>query len=264
MADDVVHLDVSDGVATVTLDHPDVRNALTRDVAVGVIDAFETVGDSDARCVVLEATGDAFCAGGDINAMLERFSEDVPQTEVVDRIVRETAGAIRAVRSCDLPTVATIDGSAFGAGAALAIACDVLLASDEAKISFGFRQVGLAVDSGVSHLLPRLVGENVAKELVYTGELLDAERAADLGVFNHVYPADAFDEQASEFVDRIASGPTAALSTSKRLLQQGVDSSLDDAIRNEAAAQATLLESDDHREGATAFLEGREPEFEGE
>ncbi|MDG5776357.1 enoyl-CoA hydratase-related protein [Haloarculaceae archaeon H-GB2-1] len=263
MPDDAVHLDLDGGVATVTLDHPDVRNALTQEVALGVADAFDDIATSDARCVVLEATGNAFCAGGDITAMLERFSSDVPQTDVVDRIVTETAGAIRAVRTCDLPTVAKIDGSAFGAGAGLAIACDILLASEDAKISFGFRQVGLAVDSGVSYLLPRLVGENVAKELVYTGDLVDAERAAELGLFNHVYPSETFEEQASELIDRIASGPTAALSTSKRLLQQSQDSSLETAIRNEAAAQATLLESEDHREGATAFLEGRDPEFEG-
>jgi enoyl-CoA hydratase/carnithine racemase len=181
----------------------------------------------------------------------------------VDRIVEETAGAVSAVANCDLPTVAKLDGAAYGAGATLAIACDLLLASSSAKISFGFRQVGLSIDSGASYLLPRLVGENVAKELVFTGELIDADRAKDVGLFNRVFPDDEFDARVDDVVQRIATGPTVALRNSKRLLEQGLDSTFEQAVHNEAAMQVVSAETDDHAEGVRAFVEKRDPEFEG-
>ncbi|RJT01159.1 enoyl-CoA hydratase/isomerase family protein [Halococcus sp. IIIV-5B] len=202
--DDAVLLDVEDGVATLTVNRPDVRNALTHEVSQGILDALDEVEGSDARCLVVT-----------------------------------------------------------GAGANLAVACDVQLASEESKISFGFRQVGLAVDTGTSYFLPRIVGENTAKELVFTGELVEADRAESLGLFNHVYPESEFDEQADEFVEEIATGPTVALKTSKRLVGQGFESSLDQAMENEAAAQAAVFETHDHREGAESFMGREEPDFEG-
>jgi len=298
---DNVTLDVSDGVATVTLDHPEMRNALTSGVATDLIDAMDAVPD-DARCVVVAGNGSTFCAGGDIDAMVEglegersepserasgersegdrkepsvRTGNEVtrersdprggpePAHDRVERIVEETAGAVRAVATCDLPTVAKIHGPAYGAGGALAIACDVLLASESASISFGFRQVGLNVDSGASHLLPRIVGDNVAKELLYTGELIDAERAEAVGLFNHVYPDDEFESRVAGMVGRIAAGPTVALKQSKRLVEDGLTSSLDAAIANEAAAQIVSASADDHEEGVRAFVESREPDFRG-
>ncbi|WP_436929561.1 enoyl-CoA hydratase/isomerase family protein [Halosimplex halobium] len=260
---DHVTLDVSDGVATVTLDHPEMRNALTSGVATDLIDAMDAIPE-EARCVVLAGNGSTFCAGGDIDAMVDGLDSEVPAHERVERIVGETAGAVRAVATCDLPTVAKIHGPAYGAGGALAIACDVLLASDSASISFGFRQVGLNADSGASHLLPRIVGENVAKELLFTGELIDADRAEEVGLFNHVYDDEELDERVAGMVERIASGPTVALKQSKRLVEQGQTGSLDEAIENEAAAQIVSASTDDHEEGVRAFVASREPEFEGE
>jgi len=295
-----VTLDVTDGVATVTLDHPEMRNALTSGVATDLIDAMAAVPD-EARCVVIAGNGPTFCAGGDIDAMVEGLegersepserasgeqsdpraarptegrprneraakprAGEVPAHDRVERIVEETAGAVRAVATCDLPTVAKIHGPAYGAGGALAIACDVLLASESASISFGFRQVGLNVDSGASHLLPRIVGDNVAKELLYTGELIDAERAKEVGLFNHVYADEEFEGRVAGMVDRIASGPTVALKQSKRLVEQGPTSSLDEAIENEATAQIVSASTADHEEGVRAFVASRDPEFEGE
>jgi enoyl-CoA hydratase/carnithine racemase len=254
---------VDDGVATLTLNRPSVRNALTEEISAGIIDALGELEGSDARCLVVEGAGGAFSAGGDVNAMSERLAGEVPLDEAVRHISQETSRAVKRVAEFDLPTVAKIDGIAFGAGANLAIACDIQLASAESRISFGFRQVGLAVDSGTSYLLPRSVGENTAQELVLTGELVAAERAEKLGLFNHVYPADEFDERADEFVEQIATGPTVALRTSKRLIRQGLESSLDQAMENEAAAQAAVFETDDHREGAESFMAGEEPDFEG-
>ena len=260
---DPVLLDVENGVATVTLNRPDDRNALSAELSAAILDAVDEVeADDDARCLVVEGTEGTFCAGGDVNAMVELMSGAAELHEAVERIQQETHRVIRRVAEFHLPTIAKVDGVAYGAGANLAIAADITLASADARLSFGFRQVGLGVDSGTSYLLPRQVGVSRAKELVFTGEMLDAEEAADLGLFNHVYEED-FDERADEFVEPIAAGPTVALRHSKKLIEQGMDASLADALDNEAAAQAAVFATEDHEEGATAFMEGREPEFEG-
>jgi len=258
-----VTLEVDDGIATLALNRPDDRNALSAEMSGAIVETVRDLEDrEDVRCLVITGREGTFCAGGDVDAMVRLMSGQAELHEAVDRVQRETSMAVRAVAEFPLPTVATVDGVAYGAGANLAIAADVTLASAEAKISFGFRQVGLAIDTGTSYLLPREVGVSKAKELVFTGELLDAEEAGDLGLFNHVYD-DEFEAEADAFVEQIATGPTVALRTSKKLVDQGTNQSLRDAQDNEAAAQAAVFETHDHEEGATAFMEGRDPEFEG-
>ncbi|PSQ43610.1 enoyl-CoA hydratase [Halobacteriales archaeon SW_7_68_16] len=255
-----------EGVAYVTLAYPELRNTLTADVAEGLVDAMRGVGGSDARCVHLAAEGPAFCAGGDVNAMVEgveaaeKGGRDPEQAR--EAVVR-TASAVTAVATCDVPTVAALEGPAYGAGAALALAADVVLASEEAGISFGFRPLGLAVDSGTSYFLPRVVGESTAKELVFTGEMVEADRAADLGLFNRVFSADSFEDEVASFVESVATGPTAALSASKRLIEAGGRRSLPDAVRAESDAQVEMATTEDHAEGVRAFVAERDPEFEG-
>jgi enoyl-CoA hydratase/carnithine racemase len=260
---DAVELDVEDGIATLTLNRPDNRNALSSEMSGAIIDAVDEVEEDDeARCLVVTGKEGTFCAGGDVNAMVQLMSGQAELHEAVERIQHETSRAIQRVAEFHLPTIARVDGVAYGAGANLAIAADVTLASADARISFGFRQVGLAIDTGTSYLLPRQVGVSKAKEIVFTGEMLGAEEAADLGLFNHVYAED-FDSRADEFVEQIATGPTVALRTSKKLIEQGFDASLKDALDNEAAAQAAVFATQDHEEGANAFMEGREPDFQG-
>lgn len=260
---DAVLLDVEDGIATITLNRPSSRNALTEEVSDGLVAALEDVQDEgEARAVVVTGSEGSFCAGGDVNAMMARMSGQAELYEAVRRIHRKTSRAIQAVYECYLPTVAKIDGVAYGAGANLALACDVQLGSPDAKISFGFRQVGLAIDTGTSYFLPRVVGINKAKELVFTGEMLDAEDALDLGLFCHVY--EDFEQEADEFVRDLADGPTIALETSKRALNQGLEQSIDQAMTREAAHQAAVFETHDHREGAEAFMGKRAPDFQGE
>jgi len=251
-----------DGVARVVLNDPDRRNALSVAMTEGIEAAIDQLEGGDARCVVFEGEGPAFCAGGDIDSMLERQDSDEPVDHAVRHVIQDIGRCVKRVYECEFPTVARIDGAAFGAGANLAIACDVTALHEDAQIGFGFREVGLAVDSGTSYLLPRLVGENVAKELVYTGELLDADRAEELGVVNHAVAADEFDARVSMLVDRVASGPTVALRTSKRLLRSEF-ATLGEAIEHEAGAQAAVFDTHDHEEGVAAFTEKRQPEFEG-
>jgi enoyl-CoA hydratase/carnithine racemase len=264
MADEAVLLDIEDGIATLTLNRPEMRNALTHEMSTSIIRTLDDLErEDDARVLVVTGSEGAFCAGGDINAMLERLSTDVPLQQAVKRIQQETSRAIQRLHEFYLPTVAKIDGVAFGAGANLALACDIQLMSAEAKMSFGFRQVGLAVDTGTSYFLPRAVGENTAKELVFTGELVDAERAETIGLVNHAYPAAEFEGRVAEFVAPLAAGPTVALRHSKQALINGTNRTLADSMAFEAMAQAAVFETADHTEGAEAFMGKRDPDFDG-
>jgi len=261
---DAVLLEVADGVATLTMNRPDRMNPLTGDVAVELDAHLADLADrDDVRCVVLRGAGGAFSAGGDVQHLQENLESDDSLDESARRIERGLGAAMARLVTCPYPTVAAVDGPAVGAGATLAIACDVVLASESAAIGFVFDQVGLSVDGGTSYLLPRVVGLNVAKELVFTGEVCDPERAADLGLFNHVYADAAFDDEVAALAAEIAAGPTVALRHSKRLLQDGLDKSLQEAIHDEALAQGVVFDTDDHAEGVRAFFEDRAPEFEG-
>lgn len=263
MADDPVLLDVEDGVATVTLNRPDRRNALSDEVSIALEDALAEVAEGDARCLVVTGAGGAFSAGGDVDRMRRRVETDMPIDAAIRNVEQRTAGVVGRVYRFPVPTVAKIDGPAVGAGAGLALACDLQLASEDAKLGFVFRHVGLSCDAGTSFLLPRLVGANKAKELVLTGEVLDADEALDLGLLNHVYPAEAFDERVDALVADIATGPTVALRHAMRLIDGAADKAFEDALADEAAAQGVALGTADHEEGVAAFLEDREPAFEG-
>ena len=262
MSDDAVLLTVEDGVATVTLNRPDERNALAEPTATRLAARFDEIADGDARCVVLRGAGSAFCAGGDVAAMVNGVDGDLPATARAETVAAIN-DAVAAVYDCRLPVVAAIDGPAFGAGAGLALACDLQLASPDASIGFGFRQVGLAVDSGVSYFLPRIVGPNKAKELVFTGELLDADAARELGLFTRLFEADAFEAGVENIVGTIAEGPTVALAEAKRALDRGGESTFEVALEREEAAQAVAFGTADHEEGTAAFMDQREPDFSG-
>jgi enoyl-CoA hydratase/carnithine racemase len=261
MAMEYVDVEIDEAVATVTLDRPAVRNAISEALATDLEDAIERSRDADARCLVLTGAGDAFCSGGDVEAMVQNQQREHSYEDRRARVERSVTRAVAALYTCPIPVVAKVDGAAYGAGAGLLLACDVQLARPDARVGFGFRRVGLAVDSGVSHLLPRYVGLNTAKELVFTGELLDADRARELGLFTRLFERASFEAGVESIVDTVAGGPTAALATSKRLLNDRQDS-LQAATAAEARAQAVLLDSADHAEGAAAFLEGRDPDFE--
>lgn len=264
MSDKAVLLDIEEGIATITLNEPDSRNALSESIGSGLLDALADVEDSDASCVIIEGAGGAFSAGGDVNRMLEGLTGDVPLDERVKTLEDTTSEVMIEVVKFPLPTIAKIDGPAVGAGANLAIACDIQVATEDASFGFVFRQVGLSVDAGTSYLLPRLVGANVAKELVFTGDIFGADRAKEIGLINHVYENEKFDEEVQSLAERIASGPDVAFRHTKRLLNEGFEKSVEQAVTDEAVAQGIVFQTDDHYEGVEAFMEGRDPEFEGQ
>jgi enoyl-CoA hydratase/carnithine racemase len=191
--------------------------------------------------------------------MVESIENDVPIDDRVQGLLQSTNRVVKRLGEFSLPTIAKTDGPAVGAGANIAILCDLQLASDRASIDFVSRQVGLGVDTGTSHRLPRLVGE----ELVFTGKIGDAQEASEIGLFNHVFSGDEFDERADEIIESIATGPTVALKHAKRLLSERCNKSLGEAMTDEAVAQGVIFGTEDHEEGFQAFLNGRSPEFDG-
>jgi enoyl-CoA hydratase/carnithine racemase len=261
--EDAVIFEVTDQIATITLNNPDVRNAITSAVSTGIVEALDEIEGTDARCVVFEGAGTAFCAGGDITMMMEGLSQDVPAWRKAQEIMNDLHRVIERVIRFPIPTVAKLDGQAFGAGGSLAIACDIQAAREDVLMSFAFEQVGLAVDSGTSWMLPRLVGENTAKRLAFTGQIIDAEEAYEMGIVTDLFAEDEFEDGVAELVADIAQGPTVGLTISKRLIRQNANKSLTAALDDEAAAQALALGTEDHEEGANAFMEGRDPDFEG-
>jgi len=264
MAEDSVLLDIEDGLATITLNEPDRMNPVSPGLKADLYDhLIELENTSNLRCVTIEGAGDAFSAGGDINRMANLIDEGVVGAERAELWMELSLPFLRKLNNIRVPTIAKIDGPAVGAGASLAIACDLQLASDESIIGFVFRQVGLAVDASVSYHLPRMVGSNVAKQLVYTGEILNAKEAEEIGLVNEVYPQSDFNEKADEMIASIAKGPTQAFKQSKRLIESGLSKSVEEAIKDEFVAQGLLTDTADHREGINAFLEGRNPEMEG-
>lgn len=258
-----ISYDVVDETATITIQNPELRNALTLGVATEISEAVERAEADEVRCLVLQGADGNFCAGGDIKSMVENLSDDREMEELIEESALPVERSVQNVYECSVPTVAKVDGSAFGAGATLALACDMVLASERAEMSFAFRRIGLSIDSGTSYMLPRVVGQKTAMDLVYTGKIVDAGRAEELGLVSRVVPTEEFEERSQEIIETIATGPTVALERSKRLLQDGADRSFDEAIEAETDGLRACFESEDFETGVRSFINKQTPEFEG-
>ena len=250
-------------VATLRLDRPQAMNALTFDVYRELTDTLRALADrADVRVVVLTGTGRAFCTGGDvreiIGALLGRDEKALLEFTTL------TCDLVRAMRALPRPIVASLNGTVAGAGAAIALAADVRIAADTARIAFLFVKVGLAgADMGAAHLLPRLVGLGRATELLMTGDFIDADEALRIGLYNRVVPAAELPAATATFVDRLLRGPAAGLAATKAALESEMTMDLESALRAEARIQAELMRGSDFREGFAAFQERRPPRFEG-
>lgn len=259
-----IKLDVTDGIATITLDRPEKMNALSEGITRGVDESLTRLnGRDDVRCVVVEGAGDAFCAGGDIGGMADRNEGELSGHDRVQGVIESAERVALGLYECDLPTVAKVDGYCFGAGMGVALANDIVLASEDATFSLAFRNVGLTLDYATSYFVPKAVGPYVSKELAITGEQVSGERAADIGLVNHAYAPGEFDEKADTFVRTVAEGPTVALQYSTTNVDRSYDRSVREVIEAEAKDQSLASGTADHREGVEAFTDGREPEFKG-
>jgi len=250
-------------VATLRLDRPQAMNALTFDVYRELTDTLRALADqSDVRAVVLTGTGRAFCTGGDVREIIgPLLGRD---EKALLEFTTLTCDLIRAMRALPRPIVASLNGTVAGAGAILAIASDLRVAADTAKIAFLFVKVGLAgADMGAAWMLPRIVGLGRATELLMTGEFIDAAEALRIGLYNRVVPAERLAAETAALVDRLARGPLEGLAATKRALMAEADVDLETALEQEARIQAKLMTRPDFQEGYAAFMAKRPPRFDG-
>ncbi|MDQ3767226.1 MAG: enoyl-CoA hydratase-related protein [Actinomycetota bacterium] len=258
-------LDVSldTGVATLRFTRPEVLNAFDDRLGAETLDAVRSVsGDEGVRCVVLTGTGRAFCSGEDLGALAEGYSRGDPAD--LGRILRERYNPlIRAILAAPKPVMAALNGVAAGAGASIALACDVRIASAEASLVWPFVKVGLVPDSGALWFLTRTVGASRAWSLVADANLVTASEALQLGLVHDVVQADEFERRWRAEARRLASGPTRAYALTKALLARASELSLDEQLELEVNAQTEAGATRDHLEGVQAFLSKRPPHWQG-
>lgn len=249
------------GIATITLNRPERLNALTFEVYRELTDTFAALRDEgDVRVVVITGAGRAFCSGGDVHDIIgELFSRDI---EGLLEFTRMTCELIQNIRALPKPVIASLNGTTAGAGACIALASDLRIASENARIAFLFVKVGLAgTDMLASYLLPRVVGLSKATEILYTGDFVTAAEAERMGLYNRVVPADQLQTATREFAERLARGPAFALGKTKEMLNRELHMDLAAALESEAQAQAICMQHPDYREAYEAFVAKREAKF---
>lgn len=250
-----------DHVVRVTYDRPDAMNAYDESLLRGAVEAFERLDErEEIRAIVLTGAGDAFCAGVDLS--------DMPLTPEMDFAEYETGlglfqNVVRTIRGIDTPVIAAVNGYALGAGCDTALACDFRVVSDEGVVGETFIDVGFVPGDGGAFLLPRLIGEARAKELIFTGRKLVGEEIVEWDLAREQVPADELLEAAEEFAAELADRPPIALAQSKRLVNTSFEVDLDRALQDATRAQRICSQTHDHEEAVAAFREDREPEFEG-
>jgi enoyl-CoA hydratase/carnithine racemase len=245
--------EVSDSVATITLNRPEVMNALTFEVYAELRDLFESLRYDDAvHVVIITGAGDSFCSGGDVHEIIGELLKRNMQAHL--EFTRMTGAVVQHMRLLDKPIIAALNGMTAGAGAVLALASDLRIASEKARFAFLFTKVGLTgADMGAGYLLPRVVGMGRAFELLLLGDTIDVAIAERYGLVNRVVPHDELLPSAHQWARRLADGPTLAISMTKRMLNHELSMDLVSAIEAEAQAQALLLMGDDHRRFYEAF-----------
>ncbi|MDQ2715925.1 MAG: enoyl-CoA hydratase family protein [Chloroflexota bacterium] len=252
-----------DGVATLTFNRPEVMNALTFEVYAQLRDLFEALRyEQSVKVVVLTGSGDNFCSGGDVHAIIGELLKRDMRGHI--EFTRMTGAVVRNMRLLDKPIIAALNGMTAGAGAVIALAADLRIASAQASFAFLFTKVGLTgADMGAGYLLPRVVGLGRASELLLLGDTIDAATAERYGLVNRVVPHADLLTSAHTLAKRLAQGPTLAISMTKHMLNSELNMDLTSAIEAEAQAQALLLMGEDHRRFYEAFKAKERPEFTG-
>src|SRR5687768_11439053 len=251
-------------VGIITLNRPARKNALTFDVYAELRDVFRgLVYASDVRAIVITGADGNFCSGGDVYEIIEPLTKmSVPELLAFTRM---TGDLVKAMRSCPQPIVAAVDGACAGAGAIIAMASDLRIATPEAKTAFLFTRVGLAgCDMGACAILPRITRQGRAAELLYTGRAMSAQEGAQWGFFTRIVAADALEQEALDLADRLVAGPTFAHGMTKTQLNQEWSMSLEQAIEAEAQAQAICMQTNDFERAYKAFAAKEKPVFEGD
>lgn len=259
MSYETILFDLKDGIASLTLNRPDVFNAFNEQLSADVNDALKKVAkDKSVRVLVISGTGKAFCSGQDLKAIAGSSNRSLS-----DSLYKRYNPMIKAIRGLNVPVICKLNGVAAGAGCSLALACDLIIASENASLIEVFVNVGLVLDSGSSYFLPRLVGSARAFELATLGGKVTASQAYDWGMVNKVVKAEELDAEVAALAERYAVAPTKAIGLMKKMLNKSITSDLDTMLEYEAYCQEIAGRSSDYKEGVAAFNEKRKPAFTG-
>jgi 2-(1,2-epoxy-1,2-dihydrophenyl)acetyl-CoA isomerase len=253
-------LKIENNIGFITLNRPDVFNSFNREMALLMQDTLDTcANDANVRAIVITGNGKAFCAGQDLKEVT------TPELNPGFRKILEEHynPIIQKIRNIEKPIVAAVNGVAAGAGANIALACDIVVASDNASFIQAFSKIGLIPDSAGTFFLPRLIGFQKASALMMLGDKVSAEEALHLGMIYKMYPTSFFAEEVLTLATTLANMPTLALGLTKRLLNQSLTNNLEQQLALESDLQIEASSSNDYNEGVTAFVEKRKPEFKG-
>ncbi|MBE7638005.1 enoyl-CoA hydratase [Sneathiella sp. P13V-1] len=258
---------VENGIATLTFNRPEARNALTQEMYPVLMEALPRLGaDPDVRVIVITGAGGAFCAGGDVKNFAAAADGDGPAgydfNQKVDGL-RFRMQVAELIHKSPKPVIAAIPGPAAGAGLSIALAADMRIAVDTAKLTTAFAKVGLSGDFGGSYFLTKLVGTAKARELYFTGKVLTATEAEELGIVNKAVPADQYEAAVKEMATQIASMPTIALGFMKKNLNKALFDDLEQVLDWEAVHMMSCFDTEDHKGAAKAFVEKKAPVFKG-
>jgi len=263
MSFETVKYSFEDSVATVQMNRPEALNALSLQLSLDLGAAIEKARDDGARAVILTGSGRAFCSGGDLREMRAMGEREGNIEAFLDSPLKSLHDVILLIRETPVPFIAAVNGVCAGAGTNFALACDLVLAADDASFNEAFVRIGLSPDCGGSFFLPRVAGEKIATELFMTGGTIDAKRAAEIGMINRVVPAADLLEEAGKLAAKLAAGPTGAYGRIKRMMNAAFSNDLRAQLDLEAECQLESGKAADFKEGVAAFFEKRPPEFTG-
>jgi 2-(1,2-epoxy-1,2-dihydrophenyl)acetyl-CoA isomerase len=254
-----IWFEIKDGIGFITLNRQDKYNAFNREMALLMQDKLKDCKDREVRCVYITGAGKAFSSGQDLDEVVD------PNGPKIEAILSEHYNPIvRAIRKLEKPVVAAVNGVAAGAGANIALCCDVVLASQSASFIQAFSKIGLVADSGGTYFLPRLVGWQRASALMMLGDKIPADEAQRMGMVYKVFSDDSFKEESLKIAQTLASMPTKGLAYTKQLLENSFNNGYEDQLHDEEIFQQRAGSTSDYKEGVEAFLEKRQPNFKGE
>ncbi|WP_057912302.1 enoyl-CoA hydratase/isomerase family protein [Peribacillus muralis] len=258
MIKDHLLTEVTGNVLILTLNRPESLNAFSPEMIADLTKEIKDVKEKPhIRAVVIKGAGRSFTAGGDVKSMGKASAG-----QLYDHVGRMNE-CILALDSSEVPVIAAVHGFAAGAGFNLALACDLIIASEDSQFAMSFSQVGLISDGGGSYFLPKLVGPHLAKQLFFSAEPISAERLYQLGIINYVCPLEQLEEESFRLAKKLANGPTKAYGMMKKLVSHSFTATLDEMLEQERITQTLMASTEDHLEGIAAFKEKRKPEFTG-